>query len=433
MSFPIEKADTAELIRHQRLVLADNLFRLLHMQFPKEACQQIEESAGGIDTYLMGLISKGRIVGDVGISVQSGTILPNRDLIEAFIRQAAIAIDRKNADDSLLQSLIREQEQVRNLQFLSRTAMDFIKMGDSADIHRYIGDRLHELAPESIASVYSFDLARRETVLRAVSGDREQIERLWDALGANLLGLPCPVDQMPASGIDLSAKRVVESPSLHRSLFHQVPEDRCILAETLLGLGKGYIMGFSCRKGILGHILIQLTREGEITNRGAVEAFANQAGVALARRQTEDRLRRSESRFRDVVDSSPFPAVIIEGDGTYSFVNRRFTEMFGYTLEDIPTGREWFRRAFPDPEIRHEAIATWKADRERAGRGTPRPRTFSVRCKNGEEKAILFNPVELGDGTQYVTCEDITEERRAYWVLIDEIAELRRQLASQTL
>jgi len=427
MSFPVEKADTAELIRHQRLVLADNLFRLLHMQFPEEACQQIEEAAGGIDTYLMGLISKGRIVGDVGISIQSGTKLPNRDLIEAFIRQAAIAIDRKIADDSLRKSLIREQEQVRNLQFLSQTAMDFIKMDDSVDVYWYIGDRLHELIPESIAGVYSLDAARRETVLRAVSGDREQIERLWDALGVNLLGLPCPVDQMSISGIDLSVNRVVESPSLYRSLFHQIPEDRCILAEALLGLGKGYTMGFSCREGILGHILLQLTRSGDITNRGVIEAFANQASVALLRRFTRDQLHRSEHRFRDVLDVSPVAAAIIDADGQHLYLNRKFTETFGYTLEDIPTGRDWFRQAFPDPAYRREVIAAWQADRQKIERGQPRPRTFPVRCRSGEEKAILFSPVELCDGTQYVTYEDVIEDRRAFEVLIGEIAELRRK------
>jgi len=101
MTFPIEKADTAELIQHQKLVKTPPLFRLLHMEVPEEICRQIEQAAGGIDSYLMGLVSKGRILGDVGISIQGGTELPNREMIESFIRQAAIAIDRKIAIDAL--------------------------------------------------------------------------------------------------------------------------------------------------------------------------------------------------------------------------------------------------------------------------------------------------------------------------------------------
>jgi len=101
MTFPIEKADTAELIRHQKLVKTPPLFRLLHMEVPEEICRQIEEAAMGIDSYLMGLVSKGRILGDVGISIQGGTELPNKEMIESFIQQAAIAIDRKIAVDAL--------------------------------------------------------------------------------------------------------------------------------------------------------------------------------------------------------------------------------------------------------------------------------------------------------------------------------------------
>jgi hypothetical protein len=40
---------------------------------------------------------------------------------------------------------------------------------------------------------------------------------------------------------------------------------------------------------------------------------------------------------------------------------------------------------------------------EAVGLGRGCPRTFPVRCKNSEEKAILFRPVELCDNTQYIT------------------------------
>lgn len=104
MVFPIDKADTARLIRHRSLVKTPPLFRLLHMELPEEICRQIEEAAGGIDSYLMGLVSKGAILGDVGISVPAGTELPNRELIIAFIQQAAIAIEKKIAEDVLKES-----------------------------------------------------------------------------------------------------------------------------------------------------------------------------------------------------------------------------------------------------------------------------------------------------------------------------------------
>jgi hypothetical protein len=82
--------------------------------------------------------------------------------------------------------------------------------------------------------------------------------------------------------------------------------------------------------------------------------------------------------------------------------------MFGYTIDEIPHGKEWFTRAFPDPDRRKEAIVAWKYDVSQTSVGRSLPRTFDVRCKSGENKAILFKPVTLSDGTHYITYENRT-------------------------
>ena len=89
-------------------------------------------------------------------------------------------------------------------------------------------------------------------------------------------------------------------------------------------------------------------------------------------------------------------------------INREFTEMSGYTIDEIPSGKEWFTRAFPDPDRRKEAIVAWKHDVSQTHVGRFMPRTFEVRCKSGKNKTILFKPVTLIEGTHYITCEDRT-------------------------
>ncbi len=132
-----------------------------------------------------------------------------------------------------------------------------------------------------------------------------------------------------------------------------------------------------------------------------------------AERCYEKALRESEERFRTIADLSPFPIAIIDRDGAYLYINPRFTEVFGYTLEDIPSGTAWFALAFPNSDYRKEAISTWIADLASHGVGEVRPRQFTVRCRNGEERLIIFRPVTLVDGKQYVTYEDITAICRA--------------------
>lgn len=124
-------------------------------------------------------------------------------------------------------------------------------------------------------------------------------------------------------------------------------------------------------------------------------------------------------RFRTVVANSPFGIALISKDGTFTHINPKFKELFGYDEEDLPNGKEWFRKAYPDPEYRHSVIATWLKDAAGAKAGEKRPRVFRVICKYGEEKAVNFISVTLTSGENIVACEDITERKRSEKALRD--------------
>ena len=74
------------------------------------------------------------------------------------------------------------------------------------------------------------------------------------------------------------------------------------------------------------------------------------------RKQIEEALRHSEEKFRTLVEESPLGISLIDTDDHYKYVNPAFREMLGYSLEDIPTGAEWFRKAYPDKTYRHEIV-----------------------------------------------------------------------------
>jgi PAS domain S-box-containing protein len=112
---------------------------------------------------------------------------------------------------------------------------------------------------------------------------------------------------------------------------------------------------------------------------------------------------RSEDRFRELVSNGILPATVVVRDGRITLVNLRFTETFGYTMEDIPTLQEWLAKAIPDPEYREKAVSALNPGIH--GAGDPLAGTFSVRCRNGEEIQTEFLPALLSDGTQVVTCQ----------------------------
>ncbi len=131
-------------------------------------------------------------------------------------------------------------------------------------------------------------------------------------------------------------------------------------------------------------------------------------------RNSREALLESKERFKSLVAQVPFGLTLIGADGgKYEYINPKFTEIFGYALEDTPSGKDWFRKAYPDREYRQKVIATWKGDLNGGKTGNSRPRVFTVTCKDGSTKEIIFRWSTLTNGGRLVTYEDITERRVA--------------------
>jgi len=130
------------------------------------------------------------------------------------------------------------------------------------------------------------------------------------------------------------------------------------------------------------------------------------------RKQAEEALLREKEKFRVLVEESPYGVAIIGKEGDYTYINPRFVDIFGYTLEEIPTGRDWFDKAYPDQEYRNQVISTWISDLKAAAPGETRPRTFNATCKDGSTRKIEFRAMAMDTGDQFVIYEDITERER---------------------
>ena len=127
------------------------------------------------------------------------------------------------------------------------------------------------------------------------------------------------------------------------------------------------------------------------------------------RKQLETLLLRERDTFVTILQHALYGVVLLDRDGKHVFVNREFTAITGYTLEDIPTGRDWLLKAYPDEAYRKQVTKFWEKDRRV---GVTR-REISVVCKSGETKEIEFRSTVLDDGRAVAMLADITERKRA--------------------
>ncbi len=130
-------------------------------------------------------------------------------------------------------------------------------------------------------------------------------------------------------------------------------------------------------------------------------------------KRAQSALTESELKFSILIQEAPYGIAIIDRNGGYRYLNRKFTEIFGYTLADLPDGRAWFNSAFPDASERKRAISVWKSEHAGWVPGETKPYVRKVTCKNGEKKIIRFRPVIMPTRDYFVSYEDITEMETA--------------------
>ena len=137
------------------------------------------------------------------------------------------------------------------------------------------------------------------------------------------------------------------------------------------------------------------------------------------RKHIEDALRKSDKLFRTAVSELPIAMIVSEGVSEKVLaVNRKFTELFGYTIEDIPDVSAWWPKAYPDNAYRDEVRTIWTEIIEKAiaDQAEVKPLEVTITCKDNTEKQIIVQAASVAE-INLVTFIDQTERKRTEMAL----------------
>ncbi|MCB0036145.1 MAG: PAS domain-containing protein, partial [Anaerolineales bacterium] len=147
--------------------------------------------------------------------------------------------------------------------------------------------------------------------------------------------------------------------------------------------------------------------------KGEIAGFTVVVHDITQRANNLRKLAASEQRFRAFVELSPTAVAVASRKGEILLLNERFIELFGYTIDDIPTTDEWFRRAYPDPLYQTQMKQGWGNDvrqmmNTRAARET---REYPIMTKSGVLKYVQIAAMPVGEQV-VVNFIDVTTERQ---------------------
>jgi PAS domain S-box-containing protein len=243
--------------------------------------------------HSMGMTYQGKESGVVSIITQRGKELSNPNAIETFINQAAIALQRRAAEE-------REKKRIEEVTVLSRTAMELVQLEPATDVYRHIARRLRELTGALLVGVCSFDAASDTFEVRALEGLGARLESAMGILGRHPVGTLLSLT--PEQKTLYAAEKLTRIPGrLSELSLGKIPARVMRGFESLLNLGSVYAMAIYRQGVMLGTAAVIMRKGEELKNLTVVDTFINQAAVALQRKLAEDELARYRQHLEELV------------------------------------------------------------------------------------------------------------------------------------
>ena len=236
--------------------------------------------------------------------------------------------ERKQAEDV-------QRRNSHDMEFLSRSAMTLVELTFEKDVYQYIGELLKEILPENtVAAVSEFDESTRAFHGRNIIGIDKTIGVIRKILGK---------DPMELSGdFGPTAKKALLSGKLQKidmglqDFAQIIPDSIARAIEKLLGIKAFFVIGFVKEGKVLGGLSIFLRKESVLANPGAIEAFAAQAAIAIAKRKAEQSLRESEERYHTLFDDAKDGIALADTEtGKIVECNQALCRMVGIDKEEL--------------------------------------------------------------------------------------------------
>lgn len=155
-----------------------------------------------------------------------------------------------------------------------------------------------------------------------------------------------------------------------------------------------------------------------------------QPPVLLIRAMAEQKtVPHTEEKLRRIIEKIPTPIAAYEINlpKRFQFINPKFTEWFGYTIEDMPNIAHWKKLAFRDETYYREKEKQWYDEFARIKSGAirdSRPVEFSVYCKDGSIKDVEVS-FTIDDNLFYTTYNDITARKKFDKALLEKEQQFR--------
>jgi len=119
----------------------------------------------------------------------------------------------------------------------------------------------------------------------------------------------------------------------------------------------------------------------------------------------EKRIKSKNELLEGLMDNLLVGVGVVSNSGKVKHLNKGFTNITGYTKEDIKNLNDWFKLAYPDKKERKRVKIIWEKESDKKSS----VQDLNITCKDGTKKQIHFRANFLGD-KYVISMIDMTEK-----------------------
>jgi len=216
-----------------------------------------------------------------------------------------------------------------NLILLEQSAVELLDFDFRNDnIYHYISEKIRQFSGASIVVVNSIE---NDTVSinRSMAGISNKVNLISSILGFKPENLRLTIQQDTFDFL-LSGK-LVRCPSVYDLSLKQIPKVACNAIENIFQIGEIYQAGFSRRGNVFGGTALLFKKGQNFKSLKLLQAFIKQVAIVLQNKRSEDKLRESELRYRNIFENTMVGIYRSDEQGNILLANPSFYKIFGYS------------------------------------------------------------------------------------------------------
>lgn len=200
-------------------------------------------------------------------------------------------------------ALEKEKTYIRDLKFLSRTAMRFVELQKEEEVLTLIAENLRKMVDNSIVAVLTFNNKINRFHVSRLLGVGDKLRILEKMLERSSENFSFKVSTEVRDALH-TGKMKDFSWDLNKMTSGEFTREINQAIKTLLGMRKIHIIGFTHNGKLYGAGVILSKEKNVLKNKNIIEAFVHQASIVLQRLRTEDELRLSFMKIRKTLEET---------------------------------------------------------------------------------------------------------------------------------